>query len=277
MDIERLTKTQIVLLTLLVSFITSIATGIVTVSLIEQAPPALTRTINRVVERTVERVVAGAASSSEASTGEPTGEPIREVTVVVKENDLIVDSVEKNLKKVVKVSANTGSRENPEAGPSVGLGLIMTRNGIIATDSTLIGESGEYLVTTSDNAVYRTEIFQRSGPVVFLRVISSVSEPPVFSPISPADESTLSLAETVIALSSDGTDAVAVGIISRLPREGGGAGSPLSVVETDIRSSVSHGSPLVSLFGEVIGMQTSNLGGSSFTPIRQILALIPSS
>lgn len=273
MDIERLTKTQIVLLTLLVSFITSIATGIVTVSLIEQAPPALTRTVNRVVERTVERVVAGAATSTEAGTPAEPGETIREVTVVVKENDLIVDSVEKNLKRIVRVSANTGSRENPEAGAPVALGLVMTRDGVIATDSALIGESGEYLITTSDNAVLRTEILKREGAIVLLKVLNSPSSA-VFSPISPAGEDTLSLAETVIALTSDGTDAVAVGIISRLPREEGGA---LSMIETDIRGSVRQGSPLISLFGEVIGMQTSNLPGSSFTPIRQILGLIPSS
>jgi len=56
MDLEQLNKSQIVLLTMLVSFVTSIATGIVTVSLIEEAPTDVTRVIQRVVERTVETV-----------------------------------------------------------------------------------------------------------------------------------------------------------------------------------------------------------------------------
>ena len=47
---ESLTKTQIVLLVLLVSFVTSLATGIVTVTLVNQAPQPVTHTINKVVE-----------------------------------------------------------------------------------------------------------------------------------------------------------------------------------------------------------------------------------
>lgn len=60
---EELTKSQLILLALLVSFVTSIATGIVTVTLMDQAPAGVTQTINRVVERTIERAVPSATTT----------------------------------------------------------------------------------------------------------------------------------------------------------------------------------------------------------------------
>ena len=95
MDIEHLTKMQIVLLTLLVSFVTSIATGIITVTLMNQVPPAVTQTLNRVVERTVERVVPDKSQGAGVIT--------KEVTIVVKEDDLITDSIGKNLKSIINL------------------------------------------------------------------------------------------------------------------------------------------------------------------------------
>jgi hypothetical protein len=44
MDIEELSKSQLIMLALLLSFVTSMATGIVTFSLMDQAPPAIAQT-----------------------------------------------------------------------------------------------------------------------------------------------------------------------------------------------------------------------------------------
>ena len=57
MDIKDLNKPQLILLAILLSFITSIATGIVTVTLMQQAPASITVPINRVVRETVEKIV----------------------------------------------------------------------------------------------------------------------------------------------------------------------------------------------------------------------------
>lgn len=57
MDIKDLNKSQLLLLALLVSFITSVATGITVVALMDQAPTSISTPINRVVRQTVEKIV----------------------------------------------------------------------------------------------------------------------------------------------------------------------------------------------------------------------------
>lgn len=57
MDVKDLNKSQLILLAILLSFVTSIATGITTVTLMEEAPKTITIPINRVVRETVEKIV----------------------------------------------------------------------------------------------------------------------------------------------------------------------------------------------------------------------------
>jgi len=57
MDVKELNKQQLILLAILLSFITSIATGIVTVTLMQRAPTSVTVPINRIVRQTVEKIV----------------------------------------------------------------------------------------------------------------------------------------------------------------------------------------------------------------------------
>ena len=46
-------KQQLVLLVLLVSFVTALVTGIVAVTLLNQAPQPITQTVQRVIEKTI--------------------------------------------------------------------------------------------------------------------------------------------------------------------------------------------------------------------------------
>lgn len=56
MDVKDLNKSQIILLAILLAFITSIATSITTVTLLENAPTYVTLPINQVVTETVGKV-----------------------------------------------------------------------------------------------------------------------------------------------------------------------------------------------------------------------------
>ena len=57
MDIKDLNKQQLILLAILLSFVTSIATGITTVTLMDQAPKSVTVPVTRIVRETVEKIV----------------------------------------------------------------------------------------------------------------------------------------------------------------------------------------------------------------------------
>lgn len=89
---EELNKNQLVLLNILVSFVVSIATGIMTVSLMQDSPVPITQTINRVVERTIEQVVPVEQKPI-----------IREVPVIVTEEDLIAKVINSASASVVSV------------------------------------------------------------------------------------------------------------------------------------------------------------------------------
>jgi hypothetical protein len=88
MELKHLTNSQLILLTLLVSFVTSIATGITTVALLAQAPQSVSQTINRVIQQTVENVVPGTTETK---------------TIVIKEEDLIIDAIANTQSAIVSV------------------------------------------------------------------------------------------------------------------------------------------------------------------------------
>ncbi len=114
---EDLNKNQIVLLTLLVSFVTSIATGIVTVTLMDQAPAGVTQTINQVIERTIERVVPAETQTTTV---------IREVPVVVTEAEQVVKAVADASPALVRLVLV----DDPNAVP-IAFGFITGDSGLI--------------------------------------------------------------------------------------------------------------------------------------------------
>lgn len=117
---NNLNNHQLVLLTLLVSFVTSIATGIFTVTLLDQAPPAVTSTINRVVERTVETVV-------------PTKQEtiVKERVVVDKGGDLIVSAVQKTSPAVVTLHGIEEIKDNKITPNKQGAGFFITGQNLL--------------------------------------------------------------------------------------------------------------------------------------------------
>jgi len=217
MDLEKLNKTQIVLLVLLVSFVTSIATGIVTVTLMDQAPPAITHTINRVVEHTVEKVVP--AKSQGAATVK---------TVIVKEESLVADAVQKNSGNIVEIFIlkDTISSEDDDGnkktelvlGEFVGLGFAISKDGMIVADSALASNSGVYAVKTQNGTTQSISLLtQDEEKGVALLAIDIKEENKIeFSAPPLVDSDKIKLGQSVISINKKKELAVLSGIVSRL-------------------------------------------------------------
>lgn len=204
---ENLTKHQLILVALLISFVTSIATGIVTVSLMDQAPKGVTQTVNRIVERTVERVV---------SEPKKPGEIIKE-TIIVKEEDKIIEAIEKNAKSMVRIyKADLNSGSGIPLKTFVGLGIIISKEGDIVTDSSIVSSSDFYSAILNDGKEFDLKLqpSQENRLVSFLKIMPRGNDQLALTPAILADSDSLKLGQTVISLGGKLRNSVSIGVIT---------------------------------------------------------------
>lgn len=274
MDLEHLTKTQIILLVLLVSFVTSIATGIVTVTLLDQAPPAVTQTINRVVERTVERVVPDINNNPVKT---------KETTVVVKEDDLITASIEKTRGSIAKLAKVDQTEGGERATRVVALGIAVSDTELATDARALAGGDATYVAILPDGKEFGVEVVPGSAgePFTLLKLKSPTpaGKAPVLSAVKFADQNALKLGSTIISISGSDRVSVQLGIIAGLPHATSTDGG-LIAVETNIDSTkILSGAPLINIFGELVGVSTiaaSAFGATSFAPAGDVQAAVAS-
>lgn len=244
MEIEELTKSQIILLVLLVSFVTSIATGIVTVSLLAQAPPAITQTVNRVIERTVETVVPAENQTAAAVV-------TKETTLVVKEDDLITQSITDSFGRVVRIHETTST-----SSPILALGSIVGA-GTIVTDASVV--SGEHAVVVGGDTfryVVSTKI-----PEAGIALMTATGTAPSVAPFKSVDAGSIKLGQTLIGLYGARSNRVATSILSgvgELLTIGKGEGaSAIRGLTTTADETLTPGTPIITIFGELAGISTS--------------------
>lgn len=260
---EDLTKHQLILLTLLVSFITSIGTGIITFTLLQEAPVEVTQTINRVVEKTIERVVT-----------EP-GQPEKVVTtVVVNEEDRVLEAISKNERSIVRLRTGLADGSQTVAG----IGLVVSADGIIVVDSKNYRSTVSYEIVFHDGKTYpigKVYIDDENG-LAFLKtnVPKNDNSKYVFYSALLGDSDNLKIGQTLVAVNGRESNAVSIGRVRQLTF----AEDKKTVTSIDSDISVLRdyaGSPALNLSGEVIAVQSSLLEGEttySYTPINRIKA-----
>ncbi len=257
---EELTKQQIILLTLLISFVTSIATGIVTVSLMEQTPGGVTQTINQVIERTVERVVPAENQNASA---------IKE-TVIVSNEDQTILAVDKGQKSLVKIR-----EAGPAASSTIALGILTSSDGSFLTDTSVftlgVGYSGRLPTGEEYPVIFATTT---SGLKVKLGIPSDIKKK-IFPAVLATND--VRLGQSIIVFGGNEGGQVALGIVQGVASSSATSTNALKSIRS-IKTSVDTasllpGSPVINLSGQVVGIKTLSLSSdvhNEFGAIRDV-------
>jgi hypothetical protein len=215
MNIEDLTKTQLLLLTILVNFVTSIGTGVLTVSLLDQAPPTVIQTVNRIVDHTIETV---ATEVPVIRGGGPTTE------------ELLTNAIAEVSARSVKIN-RTGS------DTQIGMGVYVPSSGSVYTTD---GFPGTVSVVFPDGTVLTaTDAASEAGIRRYTFGADATLPSAPAARLVPSNE--LKQGQTAIALSSNG--AAVTGIVTLLGE----------MVQTNL-PGIPAGSAAVTISGDIIGI-----------------------
>lgn len=284
---EQLTKTQLVLLVLLVSFMTSLVTGIVTVTLVNQAPPAITQTIFKVMERA-------------AIIKDDGDEEIIEEVILITQEDLIIKLARESQEAVVSIIASKNLpiyeqyfinpfqnddffgqiipfeffpnlltsqyRENgiEKNQISRGTGFFVSSDGLLITNNRVVLDTDtEYSVIMNDGSQLLVEVVVRD-PIQDIAILKVEGSGYSYFPLGNSDN--LSTGQTVVAIGNtlgEVQNTVSTGVISSLSSvviaDGVGAGSKVlqKIIQTDASINLGNsGGPLLDLAGRVVGINT---------------------
>ena len=229
MDIEELSKSQLILLTILVNFVTSVATGILTVSLLDKAPPFVVQTVNRVVEHTIE-TVAQVAPAAVLQAPAPSNQ------------DLVTTALSMDASRIVTIyDAATGT-----STPAVSVATYLSKaRAVVTTVQDALPK--EAFIKFPNGTFIAASLAHEGDDIAIYGFADSAVLPKATSPILIAAND-LKLGQTAVALGADGS--ASTGIIARVSEKG---------IHTTL-PDIGAGSAAVDLAGNLIGI------GAGVTP-----------
>ncbi len=243
MDIKDLNKSQLILLAILLSFVTSIATGITTVTLMQQAPSSVTVPINRIVRQTVEKIVPAEGKNTVQ-------------TVVIKEEDLVVDAISKNQSAIFSVTKEEQDADGKTIEVNAGKGFAISTEGIVAVDGALVPDNTSVYYLKNDSGKFKTDFVSlNKNGFAFLKINAPVDgkSKAVFTVPAFGDLNKMKIGQKVLVL-------------------GSGVSSFIFDGNKDMKFSVnksSAGGLVLDLDGDVLGIALS--GDNTFASIDSII------
>lgn len=247
MDIEELTNSQIILVTILVSFVISIGTAIITVALVKDTPITMPSVVNQVIQKTVEK------ESIVLSTSTASG--VQNVQVVIKEDDTVATLAGLELARQRKIVQS-------DTGEVLGSGFYLSPSVFL---SEFDGEAISIL--QGDNPVSLTRVTNVGE--LGLRLYASKEKEPQLKAVSIAKSTDLKIGQKVVALPPS-SKTISIGYITSLtPTE------LSSVVETSIEISARNsGTLLYTLDGKLVGVLVLRDGVITLVPAELLATFI---
>ena len=278
-NLDNLTKSQIVLLVLLVSFVTSLATGIVTVTLMNQSPPAVTHTISKIVEKTATKEAPAQKLFEQAEDKIiriiKTASPAVVSVIASKDVPMIEeygfnpfgDDFFKNFPGFLPGAETPQPKEKSKEKKQIssGSGFFISKEGVVLTNKHVVEDpEAEYSVIMNDGRKLEAKVLARNPfqDIAILKV-----EGKDFDFISLGDSDKLSIGQTAIAIGNalgEFQNTVSVGVVSGLNRKitafGAGSGPETlsGLIQTDAAINPGNsGGPLFNLDGKAVGINTA--------------------
>jgi len=199
-------------------------------------------------------------------------------TVIVKEDDMIVSSIDKNIKSIVRIN------EKDSAFGVVtfyGIGLVVSKDGLIAADRKTIVLANNYTAKMGDGTEFSLSpmgVDKQTNFIIFkVNLVASTTYPFVPAVISDKEPK---LGQTLTSIGGENNNSVSVGRVISLDVKETGTGTStvktLSAINTDIPSgSLVGGSPIFNLSGDIVGIRLSMDASRSFTPISILKKELP--
>ena len=233
MDIEDLSKSQLLLLTLMTNFVVAIATSILTVSLLDESPQTVTQTVNRIVDHTIETI----------ATPIQIANPIRPVATTPtapSSEQLLTGALGEALSRTVLIYRRSTTT------PAIAYGTYLSASGAVVTANTQ-GLPKEALIEFSDGSVMDASISKSNDTLVLYGFADGVALPKTPAAGLPA-AGELKQGQTIAALTKD--LAAITGIVSRVDG---------MRIETNL-ATLPSGAGAVNLAGDVIGIGSPTPG-----------------
>ncbi len=249
MDIEDLSKAQLLLLTVMVNFVVSIATGILTVSLLDRAPIQIAQGVDRVVERTIQTIVEAPVQVVNPIKAITTPSPSKNESTI---EQLMTTALGNDLARTVLIhkSATTTA--------ALAFGTYLPKSRAVVTAAGT-GLPKEVMIAFSNGQSARASL-SKSSPKLAIYGFADDAVLPKAPEANLVSVANLKQGQTVLALTKD--SAAVTGIISKV-----GA----STLETSL-TNVPVGAGVVNIDGYVVGI--GSLTPGTLIPADAIIALL---